>query len=250
MNEFLTDNFNTGRFILSIGIKGGGKTYLMNNFLKLALLTEKYESYHLVIPMYKHEANDSYNFIPNSNQIKIYNGYSEKVSEIVIKERLNKHTCFMIDDASGELLQNLDTTLMKLITTTRHGKGCTLWINVHSAKKILSPLIRQNIDYLFVYRLTNRKLLQDIYDEWLSFKFDDYRQFCDYYLKAMQQKNNAFMFSIHLPDIDNDVYNWEINKESDNMTNMMKLKKFPQKKKEHERKIKFNHKIKLSKRYI
>ena len=98
----------TGRFILSIGIKGGGKTYRMLQFVKFALHNNLYERYHLILPMYEHEQSDSYGFLRNQNHCFIYDGYSEKVSKIVEKDRLKYKTLFIIDDASSELLKNLD----------------------------------------------------------------------------------------------------------------------------------------------
>lgn len=208
-DEFLEDVTKTGRFIMSIGIKGGGKSFAMLNFLKYALSNEIFESYHLVLPMYKLEQSDSYGFLRNQKQCYIYNGYSEKVSKNVEKERAKKKTLFIIDDASAELLYNLDSTFSRLITTSRHGKGVTVWICVHSAKRILTPLVRQNVDWMFVYKISNVKLLQDIYDEWLSMQFETFKEFMQYYRYAMQTKYNSVLLTNQVDSVDLDVVEWE-----------------------------------------
>jgi len=51
-DEFIDDVTQTGRFCLSIGIKAGGKTYRLLQFVKFALYNNIYERYHLMLPMY------------------------------------------------------------------------------------------------------------------------------------------------------------------------------------------------------
>jgi len=64
-----------------------------------------------------HEQNDSYGFLKNQQQCFIYNGYSKKVSKLVEKDRLKYKKLFIIDDASAELLKNLDNTFVKIAIT-------------------------------------------------------------------------------------------------------------------------------------
>ena len=57
-NEFLNDMKDVGRFVCTIGAKGGGKSYTMLAYLKWAIQNNLYEKYHLVLPMYHLEANN------------------------------------------------------------------------------------------------------------------------------------------------------------------------------------------------
>lgn len=216
--DFVKD-LETGRFVLAIGAKASGKSYLMTSYLKNALKNETYENVHIVLPIgIKGEANNSYQFLENQKHVLVYPHYVENVAKRVDADRKKGKTLFIIDDASGELLKNIDNTLIQLITTTRHYKGCTIWICVHSAKKVLTPLIRQNLDSLFIYRIINMKLLQDMYDEYFSMLFDSFIDFKAFYTQITEEKNTCIHFSLHLDGIDPFVKEWRINSQKDSIT--------------------------------
>jgi len=216
--EFLKD-MEIGRFVLGIGAKASGKSYLMTSYLKHALYNNTYKHIHIVLPVsIKGEANNSYAFLENQKHVLIYPHYREEISKRVDKDRQKGKTLFIIDDASGELLKNIDNTLIQLITTTRHYKGCSIWICVHSAKKILMPIVRQNLDHLFIYRIVNVKLLQDMYDEYFSMMFNSFEDFKIFYLMATQDKNTSIHYSLHQEGIDPFVKDWQINLNKDKIT--------------------------------
>ena len=50
-NEFLNDMTDVGRFVCTIGAKGGGKSFTMLAYLKWAIQNNLYEKYHLVLPL-------------------------------------------------------------------------------------------------------------------------------------------------------------------------------------------------------
>lgn len=166
------DSLMQNRVVLSIGTKGSGKTYLMLNFLKYALKNKLFQRYVLVLPAYGFEESDSYGFInvkdPN---IFVFEGYNEVITKDLMKQQKNektrKKTLFIIDDASGENVWRLDASLQKMITVVRH-LHITLWIIVHSASGILSPFLRQQCDILLLSKMTNTKLLENIWEEYLS----------------------------------------------------------------------------------
>jgi len=209
--KFLNDTTKTGRFILSLGSKGSGKSYFLLLYLRYCIYNNLFERYHLILPMFESEQNDSYGFLKNQNHCFIYDGYSPKVVQLVEKERLKYKTLFIIDDASAELVKNLnDQTFLKLITTTRHGKGCTVFACVHSSKRILAPAIRQQIDYLFLYKVSNKKLLYDIFEEYASMTYDKFNEFMRMYREAMETNYNAVLFTIHSQYIDNSINTWDL----------------------------------------
>jgi len=216
--EGFIEDLEVGRFVIAIGSKGSGKSYLMTSYLKHVLLHNTFKNIHMVLPIGIHgEANNSYSFLEDQKHVQVYPHYTEAVAKRVDSDRKKGTTLFILDDASGELLHNIDNTLIQLITTTRHFKKCTIWVCVHSAKRILTPIVRQNLDHLFIYRIINMKLLQDFYDEYFSMLFDDFKQFKQFYLEATREKNSSIHFSLHMNGIDIDVKNWRMNLEKDNI---------------------------------
>ena len=121
----------------------------------------------------------------------------------------------LLDDASSELISNIDSELLHLITTARHYKSCTLYFAVHSCKKILLPIVRQSIDHLFIYKIINAGLLHDLYDEYFSMQFEKWQNFKDFYNKATSEKYSCIHFSIHFEGIDSHVKHWDINTKRD-----------------------------------
>lgn len=208
--NFLKDTTDNGRFIMSIGQKGGGKSYLLCAYLKCVLHYNIFKYIHFVCPCYNGEQNNSYAFLKDQKHVMIYPHYKEAVSKRVDTDRKKGKTLFIIDDGSGELLKNIDNTFCQLATTGRHFHGLTTFICVHSCKKILTPLIRQNIDHLFIYRIINMKLLNDLYDEYFSSYFDRFKDFKAFYMDIIKEKYSCIHFSIHQEGLDINVKNWSI----------------------------------------
>ena len=209
--SFIEDTTKTGRFILSIGSKGSGKSYLLCSYLKYVLKNNIFKNIHFICPCYEGEANNSYDFLKNQKHVLIYKHYSEAVTKIVDKDRRKGKTLFLIDDASGELLKQMDNTFIQLITTTRHFKGCTVYVCCHSAKRILACIIRQNLDHLFIYKIINAGLIEDLYDEYFSMLFDKFKEFKEFYKQATEEKNSCIHFSLHSEGLDINVKHWNIN---------------------------------------
>jgi hypothetical protein len=206
--EFLKDNIENGRFILSIGSKGGGKSYTLLGFLKLMIQNNIYKYIHFVCPCFSGEQNNQYDFLKNQHQVFIYKSYDNRINKIVDKDRKKGKTLYIVDDASGELLQKIQQEFIQLITTTRHFESLTVYICVHSCRRILVPIVRQNIDHLFIYRIINSKLLMDLYEEFFSMMFDNFKLFKQFYLNNTNEKNACIHFSLHTDGIDIKCKNW------------------------------------------
>ena len=213
--KFLDDNIKSGRFILAIGGKGGGKSHLLTSFLKYHLFHDTYKYIHFVAPCFHGEADGQYDFLKDQKNVNIYKHYEKRISVIVDKDRQKGKTLYLIDDASSELISNIDSELLHLITTARHYKSCTLYFAVHSCKKILLPIVRQNIDHLFIYKIINAGLLRDLYDEYFSMQFEKWQNFKEFYNKATSEKYSCIHFSIHFEGIDSHVKHWDINTKRD-----------------------------------
>ena len=216
--QFIEDNEKAGRFILAIGSKGGGKSHLMTSFLKFHLLENTYEYIHFCCPCYGGEADDQYAFLKDQKQVLIYKHYNAKISTLVDKDRQKGKTLFLIDDGSSELISNIDTGLIHLITTARHYKSCTLYFALHSSRKVMLPIVRQSVDHMFIYKIINAGLLRDLYDEYFSMLFNKWQEFKDFYNNAIAEKYSCIHFSIHFKGLDIGVKDWEINRLRDKYT--------------------------------
>jgi len=227
-NEFFDDLKNTQRVILCIGQKGSGKTTLFNSYLKKSLLQKNYDTYHLIIPSYKYEKDGSYNFLENQYNCFIYPSYTENVSKRVLDDRAKGNKClFMIDDASGFDMN--DENFKTLVVTSRHGKsknftsgGVCIFICLHSARAIIKPIVRNNCDYIFIFKMNNRKLLESLFQEYFSMVYNKFIDFLNVYKNAMTQKYNSILYSNQSPYLDVNVVNWDIIEE------MLNVNKLPQ----------------------
>lgn len=219
-DEFVNSILNNW-VVLSIGTKGSGKTYLVLKYLKFAIERGLYDQYLLVLPMFMMEENDSYKFInPKDKNIFVYDTYHEVITSDLIKFQSKnkdnkKKTFFLIDDASGEQVFRIDDSLRHLITSIRHFNVC-LWMCVHSASGILSPFIRQQTDILFLSKITNYKLLKNIYEEFLSLMenymgHEGHENFVRSVIELHKEKFQVIYMNIRTGTIDYKVSEWDFN---------------------------------------
>lgn len=218
INDFI-ETFNKNYVTLSIGSKGSGKTFLMLKYLKFALTNDLYDQYVLVLPMFEMEQNGSYKFINEKDpKIFVFESYNEVITANLIKQQVKekkkkKKILYVIDDASGEDVFHIDDSLRNLITSIRH-YNVGLWMCIHSASGILSPFIRQQTDILFLSKITNYKLLKNIYEEFLSL-MDDYvgndghKNFIDKFINLHKEKYKVIYMNIRTGAIDYNVSDWE-----------------------------------------
>lgn len=209
--EFLKDSPKS--FIISLGMKRQGKTYLMLKYMRYALQNNLFEEYHVILPQFGHERDGAYQWMQKpeyKKKIFIYDKYHQVVCDKILKILINKHIFFCIDDATGELLQNFDTSITKLITCNEHGKTCCVWFNIHSAKRILPPIARQMLNYLFLYGVDDGLLLKGIWEERFSRIYRKYDEFLNVYDEAMKTEKNAIMYALsHHHEIEG-IQNWEL----------------------------------------
>lgn len=218
--EFLKDTLDTCRIILAAGVKGSSKSYTMLNFLKFCILTKVYQTFHLIMPNFKSDQNqEQYEFlkhIPKGVKVIIYTKYSSVVMSRIIdvQERDGTTALCVVDDAtaSGSDISR-DINFVKTMTESRHLKLC-LYVIVHCLKKVLSPTIRANIDYILLYKVTNDKLLRSFYEEYMSMMpdFINYQQFKHFYFeRVLNVKYNGFFLDLQQNKYCANVKNWWMN---------------------------------------
>lgn len=238
-NNITNENFNEKEFVesvlknwvvLSIGTKGSGKTFLLLKYLKFAMQYNLYEQYVLVLPMFKMEQSGSYNFIDDKQKhIFVFDTYNQVITANLMKQqekdvKKKMKVLYVIDDASGEDVWNIDDSLRHLITSIRH-YNVALWMCVHSASGILSPFIRQQTDILLLSKVTNAKLLKNIYEEFLSLMseyvgLEGHKNFIDKVIQLHKKPYQVVYMNIRTGTIDYNVANWDFNKLVKNKQNL------------------------------
>jgi len=156
----------------SVGSKGSGKSNTMLSVLRACLDNNSFDEYHLVLPSFKFEQNGSYKFILPYKNVKIYNTFHMLIVDRIIarQDKDNSKSILLVIDDATEMASQLwspDPSLLALVSRSRHLKIST-WMLVHSLRKVLSPVLRENLRYLLIYDVSNKKLLDSIYEEFFS----------------------------------------------------------------------------------
>jgi hypothetical protein len=217
MEKRFIDSIRENRLILSLGTKGSGKSYLLCNFLKHAFKHKLFQRYVLILPAFSYEQNDSYDFIDTKDKnIHVFEAYDEVIIKHLMKiqstHKTQLKTFVCIDDASGQDIFYIDGELRQFITVLRH-TNCALWCLVHACSGILSPFIRQNCDILILCKMTNRKLITNIYEEYLSMieeyqNKDGFNKFVQQFRELMTTQKYGSL----LLDLRENYLCWEVNK--------------------------------------
>lgn len=209
---FIEDNVKNGRVICVNGKKGSGKSHLITNYLAYAINHNIYDKVFCVIPEFKHDNNDdTYKFLESQNNVYIYEKYTPLLLEHVKKETEKYRTCVFLDDATNYLFKNKEEQLLKLASTSRHGKGCTFIMILHSLSNIIAPAIRALIDHIFIGRFNNAKTLKHIWEENLSI-FMDYKTFTHMYMEKIIKEEYNFIYLNSKNEFDINVNQWSLGK--------------------------------------
>ena len=155
--------------ICSVGQQMSGKTHFHLQLLKLSLDYNLHNKYHLILPAYSNEQNDSYNkvFKKNDKRIKVYNKYHPIICNFINTDSDEHDTFVLIDDCTGEMEHIArDDAFKKMFTRIRHHGGNKLYIGLcMHYSKVIPPVIRSNATYFILYFLSNYKAIEDFYDE-------------------------------------------------------------------------------------
>ena len=87
-----------------------------------------------------------------------------------------------------------------------------MWFNAHGSSKIL-PL-RDNADFIFIYTISNGKLLEILFEEFFSMTSDDknaFKVFRKQYRDHIKSEEfNSFMISVRNSDTDWTTKKWNV----------------------------------------
>lgn len=186
--------------VVQIGVRYSGKTLWFCSALSYFIKNDCFESYHLVLPSYRFQRDNTYKFLEllpkdKGDRITIYEDFGVEIVELLLKNRKkNGNTLFLIDDATNfnELFYT-NENVKKLITLARH-LSISTWLVSHTLLKTLSPQIRANISYIVLHRVSNMNLLSSFHEEILSM-FIDKKDFLDF-LKRELRANDFYALVI------------------------------------------------------
>jgi hypothetical protein len=206
---YLEDEDKTCRCHVGIGTKGSGKSYGILSTIQYALIHNLYDRYTLIIPAWSNEQKGSYKWLTAYEDIiDVYEDYSPAISDTVVKQSElvaktgpNKgkpiRQCYVLDDSTSFLREACfsDLSLNAIITKSRHLR-ISLHIILHGMKNIISPVMRANCDTVWIYKITNRKAVEGIWEEYFSMmpEFFHFKDFAAYYTKNVLDQEHDGIF--------------------------------------------------------
>lgn len=176
--------------LLCLGQKGGGKSFRVVTLLMWLLRNDVFDQYLLVTFLY--EAINSYAWLrPFEDRVFVVHEYTPDISASFLKrpdETVEPHriprTFLWLDDVGMNEAFRTDRHFVGLLSVARH-KRLSICLCFHSLTSghTLSPFLRQNITHTLLFRVTNEKLLESIYEELISMTghFQRFREFKQVY---------------------------------------------------------------------
>lgn len=175
--------------LLVLGQKGGGKSFRMMTLIMYLIRNNIYDRYFFVLPTYKFEASNSYAWLaPFKDRVYISTEYTPEITQAFMDRKddtIPAHeiprTFLWLDDVGcNEEFRN-DRMFVSLLSIARH-KRLSVALCYHSLTSgcTLNPFLRQNVTHTLLFRVTNEKLLESIYEELISMtgqfeRFKDFR---------------------------------------------------------------------------
>ena len=188
--------------LLCLGQKGGGKSFRTMTLLMWLLRQNMYDQYFLILPTFFYEASNSYAWLkPFEDRVFIAREYTPELSQAFLKradESVPPHeiprTFLWLDDVGMNESFRMDRSFVGLLSVARH-KRLSVCLCYHSLTSghTLSPFLRQNVTHTLVFRVTNEKLLESIYEELISMTghFERFRDFKGVYNRHTCSEVNA-----------------------------------------------------------
>lgn len=174
--------------LLCLGQKGGGKSFRTMTLLMWLLRNNVFDQYFLVLPTFLFEAANSYAWLkPFEDRVFIAKEYTPEISAAFLQrpdETIPPHaiprTFLWLDDVGMNEAFRTDRHFVGLLSVARH-KRLSVCLCYHSLTSghTLSPFLRQNVTHTLLFRVTNEKLLESIFEELISMTghFERFRDF-------------------------------------------------------------------------
>lgn len=194
--NFPVEEHCTGVF--SLGEPGGGKTYLMlkciNEWLNMGIFAE----FHLVLPSYRNEMEQSYKGLADIKNVFVYEKYREKQAKELI-DKANKNAeefkagkikqrtkyFFAVDDATSQGKELMQCPYIKRIATEGRHLFIQSWFCLHHTANIIPPAVRGQTKFTIFYNM-HQVALKTCWKEYINFsefrKWNDFIEFWDSYV--------------------------------------------------------------------
>ena len=178
--------------LLCLGQKGGGKSFRTMTLLMWLLRNNVFDQYFLVLPTFYYEAANSYAWLkPFEDKVFVCRKYTPELSQAFLErpdETIPPHaiprTFLWLDDVGMNEAFRTDRHFVGLLSVARH-KRLSVCLCYHSLTSghTLSPFLRQNVTHTLLFRVTNEKLLESIFEELISMTghFARFREFKEAY---------------------------------------------------------------------
>lgn len=163
--------------VLLVGARGSGKSFMANKMLRAALSCNAIDVLFACVPVYNYEASGSYRWfsLPEfKDRIFVSEAYSPSLTQKLLDRPItddSKRIAYWIDDlaaSDGEVFW-ADKNYQKLLVISRHKKTCLVLCNHSVASGHQIPaFVRQQISHIFLLRVSNRKLLESAFIEFMS----------------------------------------------------------------------------------
>ena len=191
-------NLNDGSCVVHIAKSKSGKgVCCVNQILNPAFdLINKLDIIHLYSPTAK-SGDVTWRHVVEQMPETIYSDYSDKHLKSILDEQLKfpksrrPNIGIIFDDIAGLPNINKNSLIWKLSTMYRH-YGIKLIYYMVQQFKMITPIVRTNMDYILISRTTNEKEIQDMSTE-ISSKYDGDKNFKKLLAKATS-KPYSFLY--------------------------------------------------------
>lgn len=186
--------------VLLLGIRGSGKSNTALRMIRWALESGAIDKLIAILPVYKYESSGSYSWMREKDMVErvmVTEEYSPSLIQAILNRKIDENSSrllLFIDDlaaAAGKMLWE-DNGFTKLLSVTRHVR-CSIVLCHHacSGGYMLPGFIRQNASHIFLLRISNRKLLQQTYEEWMSLVPEEWASNLNRFVAAFTEHTSA-----------------------------------------------------------
>jgi hypothetical protein len=180
--EFL-QSLKKNTMMIQVGCRHSGKTTWAMSLLAFLLQEDNfYHEFHLVLPTYSTgQTGGTFDWLDRlpeklKKKITIYCDFSLVIVERLIEESDGKtNRFFYVDDATAEQELFSQSDIMRSLSSKARHYKITTMICLHFMK-LRNTLLRCSAEWLIIHRMTDNKVLENIYDESASL-FWDKKQF-------------------------------------------------------------------------
>lgn len=193
--------------IISVGQKGTGKSTHLSQLIKFYMKHNIFKEYIVISPSFKTDPALQFLLKSKGTKITIYEGFFMNILKQFKMDGIKK--LLVIDDFTAVLSKQGNQDFTHFLITLRHLSVSTHLVS-HGLKSIgLVPTIRNTVDIFFIFRNSNRQMLETLYNENYSLHYNK-----DEFLKFFRDQQRFDLIALH-PDtnsIDLNANDWHITK--------------------------------------